>query len=122
MTESGPHRTRPPRGGPWLVVWALLALMGCAEREPQVSVTDLNWACGADRCTVTFRLTAGDGADEDLLVRVRAYAGEGVADREIVGEHRERVRLRSGQTRRLSVAFETAQPADRVRVIPARDR
>lgn len=121
MTEFEPRRPRRPWGGPWLAAAALLALVACAERKPQVSVSDLNWACAAGRCTVTFRLAAGD-ADEDLLVRVRAYAGESVAGREIVGEHRERLHLRSGQTRRLTVAFETAKPADRVRVIPERDR
>lgn len=99
----------------------LLALAACVDREPQVSVTDLNWACGARRCTATFRLAAGDTADEDLLVLVRAYAG-GVADREIVGEHKERLSLRSGQSRRLSVAIETQRPAERVRVVTQRAR
>ncbi len=58
-----------------------------------------------------------------LLVRVRAYAGTSVADREIVGGERERVSLRADATRRLTVTVPTQRPADRVRVIvePARD-
>lgn len=60
--------------------------------------------------------------DEDLLVLVRAYAGASVANREIVGEHKERLTLRSGQVRRFSVAIETGKPADRIRVIPQRAR
>jgi hypothetical protein len=53
---------------------------------------------------------------------VRAYAGAGVADREIVGEQRERVSLRAGATRRLTVTVPTQRPADRLRVIVERDR
>jgi hypothetical protein len=53
---------------------------------------------------------------------VRAYAGASVADREIVGEHRERLTLRRGASRRLTVAVPTTRPADRVRVIVERDR
>ena len=118
LETVAPRRTRRHW---WLAAALLAALAACGASEPQVSVTELNWACGAGRCTATFRLTGGD-ADEDLLVIVRAYAGESVASREIVGEHRERLRLGSGQTRRLSVAFETERPADRVRVITGRDR
>jgi hypothetical protein len=106
----------------WCAATILATLGACSESEPQVTVSDLNWACGADRCTATFRLTAGDSTDEDLLVLVRAYAGASVANREIVGEHKERLTLRSGQARRFSVAIETGKPADRIRVIPQRAR
>src|SRR5690606_9412928 len=117
-----PDQSRWLRRGGWFVVAGILALAACSAPEPQVTVSDLNWACGAGRCTVTFRLTAGESADEDLLVLVRAYAGDSVANREIVGEQKERLTLRSGQARRLSVAVETERAADRVRVIPQRDR
>jgi hypothetical protein len=66
-------------------------------------------------------VAAGDDA-ETVLVRVRAYAGAGVADRELVGKQRERVSLRAGATRRLTVAVPTQRPADRLRVIVERDR
>jgi hypothetical protein len=96
---------------------AILALGACDRvREPRVTVSDLNWACGEARCTASFRLTA-DAGDERVLVLARAYAGENVASRDIVGEHKERLVLRSGQPRRLSVVIETRQPANRVRVI-----
>jgi hypothetical protein len=55
-----------------------------------------------------------------MLVLVRAYEGDSVATREIVGEHRERVVLRAGQPRRLSVSVDTRRPANRVRVIVER--
>lgn len=122
MRRRDPDQPRLPGLLGWLMAAALLVLCACVESEPQVSVSELNWACGAGRCTATFRLTAGDSADEALLVLVRAYAGESVANREIVGEHRERLTLRSGQTRRFSVVIETGKPADRIRVIPQRDR
>ena len=100
----------------------LLVTAGCSPRsEPKATVADLDWACGATRCTATFALAAGDDA-ETVLVRVRAYAGAGVADREIVGEQRERVSLRAGSTRRLTVTVPTQRPADRLRVIVERDR
>jgi len=100
----------------------LLVAAGCSPRgERQATVADLDWACGATRCTATFALAAGDDA-ETVLVRVRAYAGASVADREIVGEQRERVSLRAGATRRLTVAVPTQRPADRLRVIVERDR
>lgn len=122
MRRRDSHQSRGLRRGGWSAGAVMLALAACSAPEPQVSVSDLNWACGAGRCTVTFRLTAGDSADEKLLVLVRAYAGDSVANREIVGEHRERLTLRSGQARRLSVVVETERAADRVRVIPQRDR
>jgi hypothetical protein len=96
---------------------AMLALVACDRiSEPRVTVSDVNWACGETRCTASFRL-ATDASDERVLVLVRAYAGENVASREIVGEHKERLALRSGQPRTLSVTLETRQPANRVRVI-----
>jgi len=100
---------------------ALLAAGGCGPGgEPGVTVTDLNWACGAQRCTASFALSADDA--QAVLVRVRAYAGQGIADREIVGEHRERVRLPRGGSRRLTVGVPTSRPADRVRVVVERDQ
>jgi hypothetical protein len=39
-----------------------------------------------------------------------------------VGEQRERVSLRAGATRRLTVTVSTQRPADRLRVIVERDR
>jgi hypothetical protein len=59
--------------------------------------------------------------DEPVVVRVRAYAGDDVASREIVGETAERLTLRSGTPRRLSVAIDTRLPATRVRVVVGRD-
>lgn len=122
MRRRDPDQSRWLRRDGWSVVAVLLALAACSAPEPQVTVSDLNWACGPARCTATFRLTAGDSADEDLLLLVRAYAGQSVANREIVGEHQERLTLRSGQARRFSVVVETERAADRVRVIPQRDR
>lgn len=119
MSERDPDQPRRRRllAGFACAGFAVLSLASCAEREPQASITDLNWACGTARCTATFRVTAGKSEDENLLVLVRAYAGEKVASREIVGEHKERLGLRAGQSRRLSVAVETRRPADRVRII-----
>ncbi|MGB5104088.1 MAG: hypothetical protein WBO04_12350 [Steroidobacteraceae bacterium] len=122
MQRRDPDRSRWLRRGGGFAAAGVLALAACSAPEPQVSVSDLNWACGPARCTASFRLTAGDSADEDLLVLVRAYAGDSVANREIVGEHQERLTLRSGQARRFSVVVETERAADRVRVIPQRDR
>lgn len=100
----------------------LLVAAGCSTgSEPQATVSDLDWACGTARCTATFVITAGEDA-ETLLVRVRAYVGAGVADRKIVGEQRERVSLRAGATRRLTVSVPTQRPADRLRVILELDR
>lgn len=94
-----------------------LAVAACGGvGKPGVAVEELNWACAAARCTVTFRLNPAGDVDSRLLM-VRAYAGDSVASREIVGEHRERVTLRSGQSRRLTVTVETERPANRVRVI-----
>jgi hypothetical protein len=95
----------------------LLLAAGCGQRPPQATVEDLNWACGSQRCTATFRVKAGDSGDESLLVLARAYAGDSVASRQIVGEHKERVVVPAGQTKRFSVAIDTQQPATRLRVI-----
>jgi hypothetical protein len=116
------HR-RTARLVPRLLAAAIvLAVAGCERGggEPSVAVEDLNWACGQARCTAAFRLKA-EKRDERLLVLVRAYAGDSVANREIVGEHKERLALGSGQSRRMSVTVETRRTADRVRVIVQRD-
>lgn len=86
---------------------------------PDVGVEELNWACGESRCSATFRLAAGDDSGA-MLVLVRAYEGDSVATREIVGEHRERVVLRAGQPRRFTVSVDTRRPANRVRVVVER--
>mgnify|MGYP001605995582 CR=1 FL=1 len=104
-----------------LLAAVLPALAGCDDmREPRVTVSDLNWARGPRRCTATFQLVAAE-RDEPVVVRVRAYAGDDVASREIVGETAERLTLRSGTPRRLSVAIDTRRPASRVRVVVGRD-
>ncbi len=93
---------------------------GCGHSgPPDVTVDELSWACGAQRCSATFRLEAADDTGPVLLL-VRAYEGDSVATREIVGEHRERIVLRGGQLRRFSVSVETPRPANRVRVIVER--
>jgi hypothetical protein len=103
-----------------LVVVALFAAAACGERdEPRVVVSDVSWACSASRCTASFRLAAG-AESEALIVLVRAYAGESVKDRAIVGEYREMLTLGAGQSRRMSATVETRQPANRVRVIVQR--
>jgi len=112
---------RGPAGGALLLVAAMLSVAGCDGGDPRVAVDELNWACGQARCTATFRLTA-DKRDERLLVLVRAYAGDRVASREVVGEHKERLALGAGQSRRMSVTLETRPTANRVRVIVQRDR
>ncbi len=94
-----------------------LFLVSCARPEPQATVRDLNWACGASRCTATFRIASDSSGDETLLVLVRAYSGDSVASRHIVGEHKERVVLPAGQSKRMSAALETQRPATRLRVI-----
>jgi hypothetical protein len=91
--------------------------VSCAPGQPQTSVKDLNWACGERRCSASFRLENPGGDEEALAVRVRAYAGESVQQRRIVGEHTERVALSPRLTKRLSVAIETTERASRVRVL-----
>ncbi len=108
------------RGTVALVV--LLAVSACSHRgEPQVTVSELSWACSASRCTASFRLTAA-GEPESVVALVRAYAGEKVAERAIVGEHRERLSLGAGQSRRVAASIDTERPANRVRVIVQRAR
>jgi hypothetical protein len=109
-------------GGTVLAVAAALSVAGCDRGggESRVAVDDLNWACGQARCTASFRLSA-DKSDERLLVLVRAYAGDSVANREVVGEHKERLALGAGQSRRMSVTVETRVTANRVRVLVQRD-
>ena len=104
------------------VVAALLALAACSQRgEPQVTVSELSWACSDTRCTATFRLTAA-GEPESMVALVRAYDGENVAERAIVGEHRELLTLGAGQSRRMTASVDTDRPANRVRVIVQRAR
>lgn len=95
----------------------LLLVAGCGRQPPEATTEDLNWACGSQRCTATFRVKAGDSSDESLLVLVRAYAGDSMSDRRIVGEHKQRVVVPSGQSKRFSVTVDTGQPATRLRVI-----
>jgi hypothetical protein len=102
-----------------LVVAALA--VSCGQREPRAAVSDLNWACGAERCTASFRVAAEGSDDEALLVLVRAYAGDSVASREIVGEHRQRLVLREGKSKAFAVSLETSRPATRLRVILEHD-
>ena len=100
----------------------LLAVSACSmDREPQVTVSELSWACSEAKCTATFRLTAA-GEPESLVALVRAYAGESVAERAIVGEHRELLTLGAGQSRRMTASVDTDRPANRVRVIVQRAR
>jgi hypothetical protein len=80
-------------------------------------VDRLSWACGAERCTASFRVAAEGSDDEALLVLVRAYAGDSVASREIVGEYRQQLVLRAGKSKALAVSLETRRPATRLRVI-----
>lgn len=108
------------RRKPLLLLAALLALPACSGHgDLQVTVSELSWACGAQRCTATFRLSAGGDA-ESVVALVRAYDGDSVAERAIVGELRERVTLGAGQSRRLTVALDTERPANRVRVLVRR--
>lgn len=96
-----------------VVVWA----SGCAKREPNSTIKDLNWACGPARCTANFRVANDTPEDEAVVVLVRAYAGESIASRRVVGQHRERLSLRAGGSRRFDVAIDTTGPASRLRVI-----
>ena len=113
-----PRRVRPRA----VAVLAVAALaVSCGQHEPRAAVSDLNWACGAERCTASFRVAAEGSDDEALLVLVRAYAGDAVASREIVGEHRQRLVLRAGKSKAFSVSLETRRPATRLRVILERD-
>ena len=116
--SNQPRRVRP-RAIAALAVAALA--VSCAQREPRAAVSDLNWACGAARCTASFRVAAEGADDEAVLVLVRAYAGDSVASREIVGEQRQRLVLRAGKSKAFAVSLETRRPATRLRVILQRD-
>jgi hypothetical protein len=71
---------------------------------------------------VTFRLD-NDGADEEALaVRVRAYAGSSVQTRKVVGEHTERLVLKSRGVKRYTVGVDTKERAEVVRVLLEFDR
>ncbi len=111
-----PRSARDQLGCLGLLAWAALAV-ACSRRDPDATVSDLNWVCGSARCTASFRVSADPSSDQPLLVLVRAYAGDSVAAREIVGEHKERAVLPAGQSKRFSVTVETRRPATRLRVI-----
>lgn len=97
----------------------LLATAACSQRgEPQVAVSELSWACSTARCTASFRLTAVE--NEDVVALVRAYDGDSVKERAIVGEYREVATLGAGQSRRITASVDTERPANRVRVIVQR--
>ncbi len=106
---------RQPRLAAALAVAA--CAVSCGRPGPPATVSDLSWACGEKRCTASFRVEAPEEDDRKLLVLVRAYTGDTVADRKAVGEHKETATLAAGQSRRFSVAFETRSPASRLRVI-----
>jgi len=55
-----------------------------------------------------------------MVALVRAYDGENVAERAIVGEHRELLTLGAGQSRRMTASVDTDRPANFVRVIVQR--
>jgi hypothetical protein len=100
----------------------LLAVSACSGGgEPQVAVSELSWACSETKCTASFRLTAA-GEPESVVALVRAYDGGNVAERAIVGEHRELLTLGAGQSRRMTASVDTDRPANRVRVIVQRAR
>ena len=101
------------------VAVAILAALavGCEPAQPKTTVNELNWACGDRRCSASFRLENPGSDAEALVVRVRAYAGESVQERRIVGEHTERVALSSRLTKRLTVGIDTTERAGRVRVL-----
>jgi hypothetical protein len=107
---------RRAAAGPALLA-VLLGLAACGSREPEASVSELNWACGASRCTASFRVQSDGSGDQSLLVMVRAYAGGSVAERHIVGEHKTHLRLPSGQSKRLTVSVDTREAANRLRVM-----
>ena len=89
----------------------------CSPAKPKTTVSGLNWACGASRCSASFRLENHGGDAEALAVRVRAYAGDSVQSRRLVGEHTERLALSARLTRRLTVGIETSARASNVRVL-----
>ena len=112
--RNQPRRVRS-RAVAALVIAALA--VSCGQREPRATVNGLNWACGAQRCTASFRVAAEGSDDETLMVLARAYAGDSVAKREIVGEYRQRLVLPAGKSKAFDVSLETSRPATRLRVI-----
>jgi len=98
---------------------AVLAILasGCEPAQPKTAVNELNWACGDRRCSASFRLENTGSDAEQLAVRVRAYAGDSVQERRIVGEHTERLVLPARLTKRLTVGIDTTERAGRVRVL-----
>jgi hypothetical protein len=96
---------------------AVAAMASCSRGEPRSSVDDLDWACGPRSCSAKFRVANASTDDETLAVRVRAYTGDTVASRRIVGEHGERLTLAAGGSKRFTVSLQTTQPATRLRVI-----
>ena len=112
--RNQPRRVRS-RAVAALVIAALA--VSCGQREPRATVSGLNWACGAHRCTASFRVAAEGSDDETLMVLARAYAGDSVAKREIVGEYRQRLVLPAGKSKAFDVSLETSRPATRLRVI-----
>jgi len=128
MTARRPEQHRPgparwrglPLRAAGIGLACAAAVAACGRTgPPDVGVEELSWACGESRCSATFRLTAGEDSGAVLML-VRAYEGDSVASREIVGEHREQVVLRAGQPRRFTVSVDTRRPANRVRVIVER--
>jgi len=124
MSECDGNRdARRARRPGWLVVLvAAASVASCGRGEPLSRVDDLNWACGARGCSAKFRVANDSPDDESLVVLVRAYAGETVASRRIVGEHRENLALPAAGSKRFTVSVQTTQPASRLRVVlePAR--
>ena len=57
---------------------------------------------------------------KSLAIRVRAYAGGSVEERRLVGEHTERLRVKSRGAKRYTVTVETSERAAQVRVLLAR--
>jgi hypothetical protein len=96
---------------------ALVVLASCGRGEPLSRVRDLNWACGTRSCAAKFRVANDGGDDETLVLLVRAYSGDSVANRRIVGEHREALLLPAGRSQRFTVSVQTTAAASRLRVI-----
>jgi hypothetical protein len=112
VPDRTPHRPRAR-----IAAGLALFMAGCAPSAPRTAVHDLSWACSERRCSVTFRLENADSGTENLAVRVRAYAGESVQKRRIVGEHTERLRIAARKPRTLTVGIDTTERANRVRVL-----
>jgi hypothetical protein len=110
------------RGVHVMLVAMVVNVAACQPSTPHSTVNDLNWACGDRRCSVTFRLD-NDGEDEEALaVRVRAYSGSSVQSRKAVGEHTERIVLKSRGIKRYTIGVDTSTRAEQVRVLLEFDR